>query len=591
MKKTVNAAVNKKKKKLSLKWSLIGIILFCWVLPLATICGVMGYYITENINSQLLDTITSSAENSVKIAVNNLNSAITASRYASYDTRVRQAYEAYLDTDDSATRDMQLYSAVNTFLTQQYKYDEKSNLTLLYFKNSPKEIYYTTNSKDNGGYYSIYEYRNYVQKEVEKISKTLESGVEFLAVNGKIYMIRNLLSNDYRPYAVIVMELNQKYLFESFASVAWGMDTTIWLNSAQINYEGKPVTIDKSVIDLGEDEITLLEDNTLIYGEKSLDNYTFSYALKLNSFTLNEDLERFKFIMLGMGIFIIPLLIYVIRFFYNNVSRPIGRFSKAYRQLENGDLGVQVEENFSNSEFQYFTEAFNSMSQKMKNQFDRIYAEELALRDAKIMALQSQINPHFLNNTLEIINWEARIAGAGKVSQMIEALAVMLDAAMDRNGRPTIHISEEMMYVDAYLHIISERFGKRLVVVKDMNAMLMDCFIPRLVMQPIIENAVEHGIEPLQKGTIYIRSYLEGDNIVIEVENDGNLTADDEANIAAMLSDDFDASKMKSNSLGIRNVHQRLRIIYGESSGLSIKMNDFGRCVSKIFIPFNQSKQ
>ena len=96
-------------------------------------------------------------------------------------------------------------------------------------------------------------------------------------------------------------------------------------------------------------------------------------------------------------------------------------------------------------EFAYLGNSFNAMSDKLKNQFERIYKEELALRDAKIMALQSQINPHFLNNTLEIINWEARLADDVKVCQMLEALSTMLNAAMDRKHRPLIHLSEEMM--------------------------------------------------------------------------------------------------------------------------------------------------
>lgn len=161
---------------------------------------------------------------------------------------------------------------------------------------------------------------------------------------------------------------------------------------------------------------------------------------------------------------IVPLLAVVIWFFTRNVSHPIDRLIGEAKSIEEGNFGVQVSDRFHSSEFQYLTDAFNSMSYKLKYQFDRIYKEELALRDARIMALQSQINPHFLNNTLEIINWEARLSDNVKVSRMIEALSTMLDAAMDRKGRPIVHVSEEMMYVDAYLYIISERLGKRLTI-------------------------------------------------------------------------------------------------------------------------------
>ena len=117
------------------------------------------------------------------------------------------------------------------------------------------------------------------------------------------------------------------------------------------------------------------------------------------------------------------------------------------------------------------------MSERLKYQFDHIYEEEIALRDARIMALQSHINPHFMNNTLEIINWEARLGGNEKVSRMIEALATLMDAAMDRKKRTLVPLSEEMIYVNAYLYINSARFGKRLTVVKELDESIMQMCI------------------------------------------------------------------------------------------------------------------
>ena len=142
----------------------------------------------------------------------------------------------------------------------------------------------------------------------------------------------------------------------------------------------------------------------------------------------------------------------------------------------------------------------------MEEMLDRNNMVAIAQKESEYLALQNQINPHFLNNTLEIINWEARLADDVKVCQMLEALSTMLSAAMDRKHRPLIHLSEEMMYVDAYLFIIRERLGKRLTVEKEISPETLDCYVPRLVLQPLLENAVEHGINPVQKGTIIVRA-------------------------------------------------------------------------------------
>lgn len=234
------------------------------------------------------------------------------------------------------------------------------------------------------------------------------------------------------------------------------------------------------------------------------------------------------------------------------------------------------------------------MSDTLLNQFDRLYKEEIALRDARIMALQSQINPHFLNNTLEIINWEARLAGNDRVSSMIESLSVMMDAAADRSHTPMIPLEEEFKYVNAYLHIIQKRLGKRLTVIKEIDESLYSYKVPRLILQPILENAIEHGVDKCDKGTVIIRAYKNDDDnglFFLEVENDGLFTRRDEDRIKTILAPNYEPPKGKKGSLGIRNVNQRLKIIYGEKGGLYITMTSKGGALAKIVMTIEQTKQ
>ena len=168
--------------------------------------------------------------------------------------------------------------------------------------------------------------------------------------------------------------------------------------------------------------------------------------------------------------------------------------------IREGKWGRRVDCQAGSREFEYLTDSFNQMSAQLQNQFDCLYQEELARRDAQIKALQAHINPHFLNNTLETINWQARMSGDAKASKMIEALSTVLDAALDRKGMPEVRLAEEMTYVNAYLYIVAQRFGRRLTVDIDLPDQLMDCMVPRLILQPVIENAVEHGIKPGGQG-------------------------------------------------------------------------------------------
>lgn len=225
------------------------------------------------------------------------------------------------------------------------------------------------------------------------------------------------------------------------------------------------------------------------------------------------------------------------------------------------------------------------MSSQLKSQFDKIYLEEIALRDAKIMALQSQINPHFLNNTLEIINWEARLNGNYKVSSMIEALSTMLGATMNRREQQFHSIAEEMAYADAYLYIIAQRFGTKFQCTKHIDERLLTLQVPRLIVQPIVENAVEHGIDISTKGSLEIRLYERADGyLCIEIEDNGHLTKENKAKINRLLSKDAKPSGEKRVSLGIRNVDQRLKMIYGDDCGLFITGNEQENTVSTILL-------
>ena len=257
------------------------------------------------------------------------------------------------------------------------------------------------------------------------------------------------------------------------------------------------------------------------------------------------------------------LLLFTFRFFRRRISQPIRDLMEGAAHIRQGELGYQIESGTGSREFQYLTDSFNQMSGQLRRQFNRLYQEELARRDAQIKALQAHINPHFLNNTLETINWQARMCGDVKASRMIESLSTVLDAALDRRGSPQVRLAEEMTYVNAYLYIITQRFGKRLTVDTDLPEELMDCLVPRLILQPMIENAVEHGVGPKGQGRVALRGSRQGNFLILEIENDGGLRPEDEAHIARLLSPDYGEYRHRQREpapahplrAGVRPVH------------------------------------
>lgn len=577
----------KHRRQLGLRQGMLGIILLCWVLPVVLIVTLGGVYILDSMTRQYRSDMMRSAQSAAAITGRNLDSMIAASRKASYIATMGNAWASYTKTGDYVA----FYNEMQTFLTQQYRYDDKFRNTIVTLVDDPAAPIYTSNTS----YTSIRKYQQHVRDEVLARSEALGTGIGFFAADGSLYMMRNLLDANYRTYGVLVMELNTDTLFDSMRSVIWMTDATVWLGDAEY-------TVADSVRDAGElrgniraggQDGAPAQGSYAVWGSESVvPGCALEYIVYSDTAAMRAQLRSTALLLAALLAALLPLMGAVIAFLYRKVNRPIVTLSGASAHIEQGEFGIQVDAGrLGSKEFAYLGNSFNAMSDKLKNQFERIYKEELALRDAKIMALQSQINPHFLNNTLEIINWEARLADDVKVCQMLEALSTMLNAAMDRKHRPLIHLSEEMMYVDAYLFIIRERLGKRLTVEKEISPETLDCYVPRLVLQPLLENAVEHGINPVQKGTILIRAYREQDRLLLEIENDGVTTYDDLMKIQTLLSDEPLPEGTGSASLGIRNVHERVKIIYGQESGLSITITEKGNTLSRMNIKFEQDGQ
>lgn len=164
---------------------------------------------------------------------------------------------------------------------------------------------------------------------------------------------------------------------------------------------------------------------------------------------------------------------------------------------------------------------------------------------------------------------------------MIDALSTMLDATLARDGRSMVTLREEMEYVDAYLYIINERLGGRLDETVNIAEDLQDVLIPRLILQPIVENAVEHDISPKKGGRIFIEASKEGQTLFLDVIHDGTLNSEDLEAISSLLSDD----SRKRGSVGIRNVYQRLRLIYGDEASLSVTQQGENAILARIMFP------
>lgn len=566
-------------KNRQLKWSMIKMLTICWFLPLFVVSFGLLFFVSNKMNRQLQDTIVTSADKAIEICQIRLNEAMAASKDASYIPTVKNSYAEYLQDGD----EKRLNREVRLFIEQQYRFNTDFNMTYLYFIDNPEN--YCVTYQGLNTYANVQALTNNAREEIAKISKNLDTAIAFANINNRVYMIRNIVDSTFEPFAVIVMELNVDNMFGSLESI-WGYsESDVFIDGISIfrTYEKDPCEELIKERYMKEPDYYHGKNGSYVYKRLESGRHKISYAVTLDWAAITDETVVIKYLLMLLVMFMIPLIIVVFVFFHQRVNMPIESLRMAYKEIEKENYGYHIESIAQHEEFADLDEAFNSMSDKLQYQFEKIYLEELALRDANIMALQSQINPHFLNNTLEIINWEARMVENYKVSAMIEALSTMLEATMNRKSEQMIPLSEEMSYADAYLYIISQRFGEKLEVCKEIDERYLRVPVPRLIIQPILENAIEHGMTFRRQGKLKISIYAQGDKLFIEVMNNGMLSEKDRMKIDELLGED-DTKEVHSVSLGIRNVNKRLKIIYGAECGLTIKSTNENHTISTIIV-------
>ncbi len=574
------------KRRNTLKWQMLRLMAIGWFVPLTAIVLLFLLVVSGRIDRQSERIITTSMEKAAEISILRLSDCIDASKDASYLPYIGDAWSKYQNDEDSG----RLYNDVTNFLSEQYKYNPSFDITALIFVDEPDTIYYTGNTTGRGSVSRIRFFKEQVQGKALELSEKLDTRTEFFSMGGHVYMIRNLMGRGFKRYAVLIMELNPEEVFESIKSV-WEY------RGMSVSFEGQRLWSEGDVpddIDLAarNDEVIMknISGKEMVLSSKKSVDGSFNYAVSYDATAVNLEKRTITVTFCILLVFLIPLIFMVMYFFNSKITAPISELTDVSKQIADGNYGVTAKVREQNGEITDLSRNFNKMSDKLSEQFNKIFVEEIALRDANIHALQSQINPHFLNNTLEIINWEARMHGEEKVSSMIEALSVMMSATMDRNRQSLITLEEEMEYVNAYLYIIECRYQERFTHEEIIDPTLLSVKVPRLIIQPVIENAVEYGNtgDDRRQISLKIEGTRDGDKVDMKIMiiNPGEPSDEDMAKIKELLTDDIDIKPMEERStrIGIRNVNRRLKMIYGGESHLTIEPDGQGNTISTIFV-------
>lgn len=552
-------------KKISLRSGLVSVILICWLMPIIIIATLSGILLNKNYRKSIQQEIRVEAENALNQVRKNIEDAIWDSKAVSYDGTIRGAYRSYLQDGDSA----QLYRSVSDYLNQNFSRESRYRAAFVRFWGDDAGASAYVLCRGTTGYDLLMQCQRRAPQIVEAMEDT-DTDIRFLYLDDSLYMARNLLDNHFQPYATIAVLLDPEVVFQSLEVIGRVSSLNLSIDGCSV-----PLTNGDAVPGTGG-EIRYTVD---------VDGHELAFSAYPEAYNIWMDTPWLRWAIAGVALMALPLLTVMIGLFYRHVTSPMEALSEANVQVQSGQRGYQIAQTAPNAEFEKLYANFNTMSAELKHQFEQSYLEQRATQKAQIKALQSQINPHFLNNTLEIISWEARIADNERVCAMIEALSTMLTAALDRDGRTQIPLSEELGYVEAYLYIIRERLGGALQVSQQIDPEMKEQLIPRLILQPIVENAVEHDITANRSGRLVLRAWQEAGETVLEVEHDGTMTDADRENIRRLAS----AENPGKGRVGLRNVYRRLKLLYGEAGNLTIEEVTPGTILARLRFPQGQS--
>ena len=488
--------------------------------------------------------------------------AINDSKSVSYDGVIRSAYRSYRESRNKIA----LYHSLNDYLRDNFSRSGTYRAVFLAFWDEQINGVYAYGAGESGS--ALIQDCQTATETILQIMRSEDTQTCFLLIHGNLYLTRNLLDSHFEPYASIVMMLRPSAFFSQLSVLGAAEDVQLQIDELCFRYDGENI--------VKEEE----KDGGYRY-EEAVDGHPFRLRVEEAKYNSWKEHPELSWAAAGAALLVLPLLVLLWLLWRRHVGKPVETLVEANLKVQAGERGYEITEHAPNAEFETLFSHFNDMSSEMKEQFERSYLEQQASQRAQIKALQSQINPHFLNNTLEIINWEARMAGNDRVGAMIEALSTMLNAALDRDGRTQIALREELSYMDAYLYIIRERLGESFCVHKQIDESLLSRQVPRLILQPIAENAVEHDLARHGGGNLWLRVYRADHRLVLEVEHDGSMTEKDRERIADQLEGEGEIS----SSVGIRNVSKRLKLIYGKEGALSMDETDHGTILARISFP------
>lgn len=396
------------------------------------------------------------------------------------------------------------------------------------------------------------------------------------------------LSSTGQPCGIVVVEVRQSYLKQIFDKKL-GESGTIFLMSARSNIALLPAAASDEIVSDAVNQIRRtdrkaatisLHDRVIFYVPLSLSEWTAIGVVMKQS--LRGDSQEILTLFVITVLMTLLLTIFVSGSLADYELRPIRRIQTYIKDMENGEFGKPLP-SMRSDEIGSLAENTQEMSEKIGELLETVKTEQKRMRTAEFKVLQAQINPHFLYNSLDSINWLVRKGNTEKAIEMISALTTFFRIGLSK-GRDIITVREELEHVRSYLVIQKIRYENQFEYSFYVDPETENYFVPKLMLQPLVENALYHGIKLCDRKCILMIQVLShGDRIEIEVlDNGAGMDAETLESVRKAMEH---KGENRANSYGVVNVNDRIQILAGQEYGLRLTSEKGVGTSARIVLP------
>ncbi|MGG7141854.1 sensor histidine kinase [Clostridium nigeriense] len=474
------------------------------------------------------------------------------------EDRIKRSLEVYTDIN-SEIFGLLIVNNDDKYISNELEKKTRDSLTMeIWYKesiNESEKVHFF--SKPIGR--NLRAYKSYSAEDIISISKAVIDkntnepiGVVMADINLKKF--DDIIKDNY------IGEKGFFYLLDNNNNIVYSPVNPIIYRINSNNFDSNT---DSFIRSINNETFKIMYTTSNVTGWKSIGVFSFK--------DISKDITVMERFTLVIAIATSFLAVFFSLLFTNSIVTPIKELKTLMKGVESGDLDLKFEEEKYRNEFGELGHSFNHMVSEIKKLINMVYREQRSKRKAEIETLQAQIKPHFLYNTLDTIAWMAEDYNAKDIVNLVGALTKVFRIGLSK-GKEVINLKDEIEHINSYLIIQKYRYEDKLSYEINFDKDILDTLILKLITQPIVENAIYHGIkEKRGKGRISISFRKIDDEIIITVEDNGaGIPEEKLENINSMLdtSNSFCIDSESGSGYGISNVNTRIKLTYGQIYGL-----------------------